>query len=230
MVIVTTKWRRRHGTCFPCIYATCSNPKSREDRGATPLPTLHSCDALHRQGITRAWYINLARRPTHRRRDPRTFRAGWPQRIIAQSRIPSWSLADNSLLISLASPPPSAFCFLCCRGEEMKEMMVGSAAPVGPVGRWGAAPPQALLERMKDYGQEGAFALWDELSPEDRDLLVRDIEVSPMSPRSRLFGDQDFARSRRGVKIWSCIARWNCRQRFWFEFFFSFCISVSASG
>jgi UDP-N-acetylglucosamine/UDP-N-acetylgalactosamine diphosphorylase len=96
----------------------------------------------------------------------------------------------------------------------MKEMMVGSVAPVGPVGRWGAAPPQALLERMKDYGQEGAFALWDELSPEDRDLLVRDIEVSPMSPRSRLFGDQDFARSRRGVKIWSCIARWNCRQRF----------------
>jgi hypothetical protein len=93
-------------------------------------------------------------------------------------------------------------------------MMVGSVAPVGPVGRWGAAPPQALLERMKDYGQEGAFALWDELSPEDRDLLVRDIEVSPMSPRSRLFGDQDFARSRRGVKIWSCIARWNCRQRF----------------
>ncbi|EMS61595.1 putative UDP-N-acetylglucosamine pyrophosphorylase [Triticum urartu] len=61
----------------------------------------------------------------------------------------------------------------------MKEMMVGSVAPVGPVGRWGAAPPQELLERMKDYGQEGAFALWDELSPEDRDLLVRDIEVRP---------------------------------------------------
>uniref|UniRef100_A0A0E0JF53 Uncharacterized protein n=1 Tax=Oryza punctata TaxID=4537 RepID=A0A0E0JF53_ORYPU len=26
---------------------------------------------------------------------------------------------------------------------------------------------------MKDYGQVGAFALWDELSPEDRELLVR---------------------------------------------------------
>jgi hypothetical protein len=58
-----------------------------------------------------------------------------------------------------------------------EEMVVGLSAP-GPVGRWGAAPPQAMLERMKDYGQEGAFALWDDLSPEDRELLVRDIEVS----------------------------------------------------
>ncbi|KAM7530301.1 hypothetical protein LguiB_033711 [Lonicera macranthoides] len=39
-----------------------------------------------------------------------------------------------------------------------------------------SSPPQALLERLKDYGQEDAFALWDELSPEERDLLVRDIE------------------------------------------------------
>lgn len=39
------------------------------------------------------------------------------------------------------------------------------------------APPQALLERLKDYGQEDAFALWDELSAEERDLLVKDIEV-----------------------------------------------------
>ncbi|TXG48341.1 hypothetical protein EZV62_027635 [Acer yangbiense] len=37
-------------------------------------------------------------------------------------------------------------------------------------------PPQALLERLKDYGQEDAFALWDELSPEERDFLVKDIE------------------------------------------------------
>uniref|UniRef100_A0ACD5V1J3 Uncharacterized protein n=1 Tax=Avena sativa TaxID=4498 RepID=A0ACD5V1J3_AVESA len=78
----------------------------------------------------------------------------------------------------------------------MKEMMVGSAAPVGPVGRWGAAPPQALLERMKDYGQEGAFALWDELSPEDRDLLVRDIESLDLSRIDRIirrsFGSQGF--------------------------------------
>lgn len=38
-------------------------------------------------------------------------------------------------------------------------------------------PPQALLERLKDYGQEDTFSLWDELSPEERDLLVKDMEV-----------------------------------------------------
>jgi len=38
-------------------------------------------------------------------------------------------------------------------------------------------PPQALLERLKDFGQEDAFALWYELSPEERDFLVKDIEV-----------------------------------------------------
>lgn len=39
-------------------------------------------------------------------------------------------------------------------------------------------PPQALLERLKDYGQEDAFALWDELSADERLHLVRDIEVN----------------------------------------------------
>ncbi|KAJ4981768.1 hypothetical protein NE237_032605 [Protea cynaroides] len=38
-----------------------------------------------------------------------------------------------------------------------------------------SSPPQSLLERLKDYGQEDAFALWDELSPEERQLLVNDI-------------------------------------------------------
>jgi hypothetical protein len=45
-------------------------------------------------------------------------------------------------------------------------------------------PPQALLERLKDYGQEDAFALWDELSPEERDLLVKDMEVISFSSGS----------------------------------------------
>lgn len=45
-------------------------------------------------------------------------------------------------------------------------------------------PPQALLERLKDYGQEDAFALWDELSPEERDLLVKDMEVISSSSGS----------------------------------------------
>ncbi|XP_006853560.2 UDP-N-acetylglucosamine diphosphorylase 1 isoform X1 [Amborella trichopoda] len=39
-----------------------------------------------------------------------------------------------------------------------------------------AGPPQPLLERLKDYGQEDAFALWDELSPSEREILVKDIE------------------------------------------------------
>jgi hypothetical protein len=58
----------------------------------------------------------------------------------------------------------------------MAEIVVAPRAPA-PAGRWGAAPPQELVERLKDYGQEGAFALWDELAPEERDFLVRDIEV-----------------------------------------------------
>lgn len=40
-----------------------------------------------------------------------------------------------------------------------------------------AGPPQGLIERLKDYGQEDAFALWDELSNDERDLLVKDIQV-----------------------------------------------------
>ncbi|KAF8047993.1 hypothetical protein N665_2740s0003, partial [Sinapis alba] len=38
------------------------------------------------------------------------------------------------------------------------------------------SPRQALVERLKDYGQEDVFALLDELSPDERDFLVRDIE------------------------------------------------------
>ncbi|XP_072963279.1 UDP-N-acetylglucosamine diphosphorylase 2 [Typha angustifolia] len=58
----------------------------------------------------------------------------------------------------------------------MKEMVVGSEAVARRGGTPPPPPPQALLERLKDYGQEDAFALWDELSPEERDLLVKDIE------------------------------------------------------
>ncbi|KAL5573295.1 hypothetical protein UlMin_022892 [Ulmus minor] len=48
------------------------------------------------------------------------------------------------------------------------------------------APPQALLERLKDYGQEDAFALWDELSPEERLHLVSDIESLDLSRIDRI--------------------------------------------
>ncbi|KAF1876294.1 hypothetical protein Lal_00029641 [Lupinus albus] len=48
------------------------------------------------------------------------------------------------------------------------------------------SPPQALLERLKDYGQEDAFALWNELSPDERDLLVKDIEGLDLSRIDRI--------------------------------------------
>ncbi|CAG7874560.1 hypothetical protein HID58_091065 [Brassica napus] len=38
------------------------------------------------------------------------------------------------------------------------------------------SPHQELVERLKDYGQEDVFALWEELSPEERHLLVTEIE------------------------------------------------------
>ena len=40
-----------------------------------------------------------------------------------------------------------------------------------------ASPHQELVERLKDYGQEDVFALWEELSPEEHHLLVTEIEV-----------------------------------------------------
>ncbi|PSS11090.1 UDP-N-acetylglucosamine diphosphorylase [Actinidia chinensis var. chinensis] len=51
-----------------------------------------------------------------------------------------------------------------------------AAQVVSDVNNGSSSPPQALLERLKDFGQEDAFALWDELSSEERDLLVKDIE------------------------------------------------------
>ncbi|EPS72269.1 hypothetical protein M569_02483, partial [Genlisea aurea] len=36
-------------------------------------------------------------------------------------------------------------------------------------------PPQQLVERLKDYGQEHVFAVWDDLSADQRQLLVKDI-------------------------------------------------------
>ncbi|KAK8626561.1 hypothetical protein V6N13_134202 [Hibiscus sabdariffa] len=48
------------------------------------------------------------------------------------------------------------------------------------------SPPQLLLERLKDYGQEHVFALWDELSPEERHLLLNDIESLDLSRIDRV--------------------------------------------
>jgi len=68
-------------------------------------------------------------------------------------------------------PPPLLFSFMAVIGFDAN-------APLPPPQQLLLQqPPQALLERLKDYGQEDVFALWDELSHEDRDLLVKDIEV-----------------------------------------------------
>ncbi|KAL4309573.1 hypothetical protein GQ457_01G045780 [Hibiscus cannabinus] len=49
-----------------------------------------------------------------------------------------------------------------------------------------SSPPQALIERLKDYGQEHVFALWDELSPQERLLLVNDIQSLDLSRTDRI--------------------------------------------
>ncbi|XP_058731262.1 UDP-N-acetylglucosamine diphosphorylase 1-like [Vicia villosa] len=47
-------------------------------------------------------------------------------------------------------------------------------------------PPRALLERLKDYGQEDVLALWDEISHEERDFLVKEIESLDLSRIDRI--------------------------------------------
>lgn len=40
-----------------------------------------------------------------------------------------------------------------------------------------SVPPQDLLERLKDYGQEHCLDFWKEISPEEKELLIRDLET-----------------------------------------------------
>ncbi|ESQ52111.1 hypothetical protein EUTSA_v10016553mg [Eutrema salsugineum] len=62
--------------------------------------------------------------------------------------------------------------------EPTTEIAIGTAAETTmlPLPPSTASSHQALVERLKDYGQEDVFALWEELSSEERDLLLRDIE------------------------------------------------------
>ena len=71
-------------------------------------------------------------------------------------------------------PPPLLFSFMAVIGFDANAPL---PPPPPPQQLLLQQPPQALLERLKDYGQEDVFALWDELSHEERDLLVKDIEV-----------------------------------------------------
>ncbi|XP_021766552.1 UDP-N-acetylglucosamine diphosphorylase 1-like isoform X2 [Chenopodium quinoa] len=53
---------------------------------------------------------------------------------------------------------------------------VATMADSNGVNAMAASPPQALLERLKDYGQEDTFAFWNELSSDEREHLIKDIE------------------------------------------------------
>ncbi|GLU10197.1 hypothetical protein SLE2022_270170 [Rubroshorea leprosula] len=70
------------------------------------------------------------------------------------------------------------------RESTMVVAAVESNSQLGPPAM--SSPPQALLERLKDYGQEDAFALWDELSPEERHLLVKDFESLDLPRTDRI--------------------------------------------
>ncbi|GAB2298223.1 hypothetical protein Dimus_032292 [Dionaea muscipula] len=59
----------------------------------------------------------------------------------------------------------------------MGELAVVAAAAGPPAATTNSAsPPLSLLERLKDYKQENILSLWDDLSPQERNLLVDDIE------------------------------------------------------
>lgn len=64
--------------------------------------------------------------------------------------------------------------------KEMAEMALRSEEREGAV----AAPPPVLLEKLKNYGQDHVFSLWDQLSAEERDLLIEEIEVCFLGIRS----------------------------------------------
>ncbi|KHG23361.1 hypothetical protein F383_10711 [Gossypium arboreum] len=78
-----------------------------------------------------------------------------------------------------ATPQVGLFSFYAASGNKMRE-------PMGIHSNAVAAPPQLLLERLKDYGQEDSFALWDELSPEERHLLLNDIQSLDLSRIDRI--------------------------------------------
>ncbi|KAK1308027.1 UDP-N-acetylglucosamine diphosphorylase 2 [Acorus calamus] len=65
-------------------------------------------------------------------------------------------------------------------------IIIGAAAATSAASGASATPPQDLRERVKDYGQDGVFALWDELSLEERDFLIRDIRSLDLARIDRI--------------------------------------------
>ncbi|KAF3793365.1 UDP-N-acetylglucosamine diphosphorylase 1 [Nymphaea thermarum] len=104
-----------------------------------------------------------------------SFRLSWPSSVPSSASVSASSSSVLSFLFlrpycSSALRSPCWFASVESEGERAKMVLA-------------TGPPQSLVERVKDYGQEDVFTLWDDLSPEERDLLVKDIEVRNPSPK-----------------------------------------------
>ncbi|KAG8474443.1 hypothetical protein CXB51_033694 [Gossypium anomalum] len=71
-------------------------------------------------------------------------------------------------------------------GADSNAAAAAGGADGSPLPPPTSSPPQALVERLKDYGQEHVFALWDELSPDERLHLVKDIQSLDLSRIDRI--------------------------------------------
>lgn len=59
------------------------------------------------------------------------------------------------------------------------------------------APPQDLLERLKDYGQEHCLDLWKDLSSEERVLLLKNLEILDLPRINRIIKQSLYAQDLR---------------------------------
>ncbi|KAK9756151.1 hypothetical protein RND81_01G077000 [Saponaria officinalis] len=67
----------------------------------------------------------------------------------------------------MREPSSATIAVVDCTADTSMDAMAAAAAN---------SPPQALLERLKDYGQEDVFAFWDDLALHERQQLIHDIQ------------------------------------------------------
>ncbi|GLJ21234.1 hypothetical protein SUGI_0389340 [Cryptomeria japonica] len=67
---------------------------------------------------------------------------------------------------------------------------------MGEAGYEEMEPPQALVERLKDFRQEQTLALWKELNPQERQLLIKDLESLDLSRVDRIIKQSFLLRDR----------------------------------
>ncbi|MCO5557785.1 hypothetical protein L7F22_011356 [Adiantum nelumboides] len=60
-------------------------------------------------------------------------------------------------------------------------------------------PPQDLLERLKDYGQEHCLDFWKDLTAEERGLLLKDLEVLDLPRINRIIKQSLYAQDTRSL-------------------------------